>query len=80
MNRRQAERACASAVQDRIRRDYNLSSRIERVQMEDSRGGNDIVSGQASARDRNRTVYFDFDCRVNGNSGNVRNVRVTERR
>jgi hypothetical protein len=79
-NARQAERACASEVQDRIRQDYNLSSRIERIQMDDNRGSNDSIYGQASARQRNRTIYFDFDCRVNRNNGNVRNVRVTERR
>ncbi len=79
-NARQAERACVAEVQNRIRRDYNMSSRIERVEMDDNRGGNDSVYGQASARQRNRTVYFDFDCRVNTNNGNVRNVRVTERR
>ncbi len=79
-NARQAERACASEVQNRIRRDYNVSARIERVQMDDNRGANDSVYGQASARQRNRTVYFDFDCRVNTNNGNVRNVRVNERR
>jgi hypothetical protein len=78
---RQVERACVSEVQDRIRRDYNLSSpRIEQVRMDDNRGANDSVYGQASARDRNRTIYFDFDCRVNTNNGSIRNVRVTERR
>lgn len=82
-NQRQAEQACVSEVQDRIRRDYNLNARIEQVQMDDNRdnrGANDSIYGQASARQRNRTVYFDFDCRVNANNGNVRNVRVTERR
>jgi hypothetical protein len=78
---RQAERACASEVEDRIRRDYNLSNvRIDRIRMDNNRGANDSVFGQASGRQRNRTIFFDFDCRVNLNNGNVRDVRVTERR
>lgn len=77
---RRAERACVSEVQDRIRRDYNVNARIDRVQADNNRGANDSISGQASARDRGRTVLFDFDCRVNLNNGTVRNVRVRERR
>jgi hypothetical protein len=77
---RQAERACVSEVEDRISRDYNLSARIERVRLDDNQGSRDTVFGQASARQRGRSIFFDFECRVNLNNGNIRNVRVTERR
>jgi hypothetical protein len=67
-------------VEDRISRDYNLSARIDRVRLDDNQGSRDTVFGQASARQRGRTIFFDFECRVNLNNGNIRNVRVTERR
>ena len=76
---RQNERACVDEVRDRIRDDYNLTGRVETIRLDSSRNNVDIFTGQASARQRNRTLYFDFDCRVNANTGRIRNLNLKER-
>jgi hypothetical protein len=76
---RQNERACVDEVRDRIRDDYNLTGRVENIRLDSSRNNVDIFTGQASARQRNRTLYFDFDCRVNANTGRIRNLSLKER-
>jgi hypothetical protein len=74
-----AVQACEEAVEGRLRDQGFRALDFGSANIDDRPGRNDWVVGSASARDRGRTVWFDFSCSVNLRNGSVRTAEVNRR-
>lgn len=68
--------ACMDSVRGRVQRDFNVSNlTFDNMNANNNTGRKDRISGTARA-DGGRRERYRFDCEVNMNNGNVRNVNV----
>ncbi len=74
-----AIQGCEASVQDRLNHDGFHRIDFASVKIDDRPGRNDRVVGAATALDRDRPVWFDFDCSVDLRDGVVRSAEVTRR-
>lgn len=71
-----AVNSCMDSVRSRVQRDHNVNNlSFDDMNSDNNRGRRDRISGTARAGGRRGDVYA-FDCDVNLNNGNVRNVNV----
>ena len=69
--------SCMDSVRGRLQRDYNVNNvQFDNVNGNNNSGRRDRISGTARGDGGRRGSRYQFDCEVNMNNGNVRNVTV----
>lgn len=76
---RDAVRICRQAVEERIRTQGYDAVNVSNIRIDDRPGRNDWVIGDARGDRGRRSDPFDFSCRVNLDTGEVRSVDVKRR-
>jgi hypothetical protein len=76
---RDAVRICRQAVEERIRTSGYDAVNVNNIRVDDRPGRNDWVVGDARGDRGRRSDPFDFSCRVNLDTGEVRTVDVKRR-
>ncbi len=74
-----AIQGCEVSVQQRLSRDGFQRIDFGSVKIDDRPGRNDWVVGAVTALDRDRPVWFDFNCSVDLRDGTVRSAEVNRR-
>jgi hypothetical protein len=72
----QALNSCMDQVRGKVSRDYNVSNlNFDQVNANNNQGRRDRIAGTARSGNGRRNT-FRYECEVNMNNGNVRNVNV----
>jgi hypothetical protein len=74
-----AIQACEASVEQRLGNDGYRRIDFGSVSPDDRPGRGDLVTGTATALERDRPVWFDFSCSANLREGTVRSAEVTRR-